>query len=397
MTKEEQLAKKKAGEDFVLTSTDEITVVQKSLNPVKEEEKKEEPNEEVKEEAKEEQDIAQEITPDVKIEGDAQDAAPAEEKTPAALEPEVEEPAVEEPQGIDAPTVDDVATDIGVGMPDVTASVPDMGATTTDTNMNTNGTDLDFNNGVTESDLLSAFAIPGVDMNSIEADDPLAGLNLGTPSGDTSIDTTATGDASTQEDTGFDYNSGLLAEGSNDALASSNAMPVNTTDIPKDIKYFKNPDVIPEIMQRLEENIVNKVREIIREEIKDKILQPLQNTAIVGEKSYNLADDIIKNGSNLRSYKEYESITDIRENGLEAANDIESDADAFEAPLAVDAEVEKPSFENQNLFGEEPSKVIPFNAPSAHEESVVPQFNSPFNPFGDQNVDNDDFNFPKVA
>ncbi len=90
--------------------------------------------------------------------------------------------------------------------------------------------------------------------------------------------------------------------------------------INKDIKYFKDPNVIPKLMDIIKENISVGVKELIEKEFK-RLQEPMMNTSEVGERSYNLADRMIRNGQNLDSFNEYEKITDIREKGSDAAND----------------------------------------------------------------------------
>ncbi len=91
-------------------------------------------------------------------------------------------------------------------------------------------------------------------------------------------------------------------------------------EINKDIKYFKDPNVIPRLMDIIKENISVGVKELIEKEFK-RLQEPMMNTSEVGERSYNLADRMIRKGQNLDSFNEYERITEIRENGKDASND----------------------------------------------------------------------------
>lgn len=101
---------------------------------------------------------------------------------------------------------------------------------------------------------------------------------------------------------------------------------INQSDQPlmsEDIKYFKDPNVIPKLMNIIKENISAGVQELIEKEFA-RLQDPMMNTSKVGERSYKLADRIVRTGPNLDSFNEYEEITKIRENGLDASSEFTS-------------------------------------------------------------------------
>ena len=91
-------------------------------------------------------------------------------------------------------------------------------------------------------------------------------------------------------------------------------------DIPEDIKYFKNPEAIPKIMEIIEKNVTDGVKDLIKKEF-ERLVEPLVNTSEVGERSYRLADKIVRTGPNLDSFNECEAITRIRDNGKDTSDE----------------------------------------------------------------------------
>lgn len=103
----------------------------------------------------------------------------------------------------------------------------------------------------------------------------------------------------------------------------SSINPPEQTLMSEDIKYFKDPNVIPKLMNIIKENISVGVQELIEKEFA-RLQEPMMNTSKVGERSYKLADKIVRTGPNLDSFNEYEKITKIRENGLDASDEFTS-------------------------------------------------------------------------
>ncbi len=132
-------------------------------------------------------------------------------------------------------------------------------------------------------------------------------------------------------------------------------------EINKDIKYFKDPNVIPKLMDIIKENISVGVRELIEKEFK-RLQEPMMNTSEVGERSYNLADKMIRNGQNLDSFNEYEKITKIRENGTDASNDFTNDV---ASPLQ--------SFDEFGYIAKDPVN-IPYTQQNESEISTVQDY-----------------------
>lgn len=323
MTKEEQLEKKKAGEGFILTSTDNVEIVQKSIS----EEKKE-----VKEETSEAK-----IEPDVKIETTQEDI----------------------------PTIEAATTEEPIVQPDSTSLVTD--SVTSDNNIDSNA-----------SMVGDAFA---TDITSINTDNPLTGLN-----------TEGTSPITSTEDVSKDAANYAVSFGVDNPELTTDSS-VQSEELPSDLKYFKDPNAIDKIKEIIVENISIAVRNKIEEEL-DKIFVPLKNTAMVGERSYNDYYKIIKNGLNLDNYKEFEAITRLKEEGIDAANEMmpaevtnhyeESSNVSAYAPSIVDTNAQQPVTMNQDLFGEEPSKIIPIQKNDTYVTEDADQFTSPFNPFNDE-------------
>lgn len=253
-----------------------------------------------------------------------EEASEAKEEAPQEEEPQVEAPAEDKIIKFEAPN------------PNIVPGFDELNA-----NLSSEGPSID---------LAPAYE-PSLNVNNITLDSPT----------DIVPNTVSTSNTDFSYDIPMDGGYSFENEETTQPLADANNEQYQQyEEINKDIKYFKDPNVIPKLMDIIKENISVGVKELIEKEFK-RLQEPMMNTSEVGERSYNLADRMIRNGQNLDSFNEYEKITEIRENGSDAANDFTNTS----SPLQ--------SFDEFGYIAKDPAN-IPYTQQNDFDMSVTQDY-----------------------